>query len=103
MGSDGSEAHTTPVYVIRNPLRFWKHSATEELIRKRLDSLTEVERVIATARQLDREERVEYHRPWKQMALQSAELLTRVAAARRFYEDLARTAEREHTLRTGSE
>ena len=38
-GSDGSQAHTTPVYVVQEPLRFWKHEAAQELIASRLESL----------------------------------------------------------------
>ncbi|MGD2108885.1 MAG: CehA/McbA family metallohydrolase, partial [Phycisphaerae bacterium] len=69
-GSDGSRAHTTPVYVVRPPLRFWAHRRVSDLIRQRHISLSEIEGVIATGEQLDRQGRVEYHRPWKQMALQ---------------------------------
>jgi len=29
---DGSKAHTTPVYVTRNGMRFWKHDQVERLI-----------------------------------------------------------------------
>lgn len=99
--NDGSEAHTTPVYVIRKPLRFWKHANVQDLVRKRLDSLSEVEQMVATARDLDRAKKIDYHRSWKQVAIQSADLLSRVAAARRFYEDLLRSAEQERAIRAG--
>lgn len=100
---NGSEAHTTPVYVIRKPLRFWKHASVDELIRKRLDSLSEVEEVVVTARQLNRDGRTNYHRPWKQFALQSADLLTRVGKARQFYERLKAVAQRERAIRARGE
>ena len=101
--ADGSEAHTTPVYVVRKPLRFWKHASVAELIRRRLDSLDEVEEIVATARQLDRDGRIDYHRPWKQFSRQSTDLLARVAGAREFYNQLNIIAERERGIRSGNE
>ncbi len=98
-GEDGSAAHTTPVYVVRSSLRFWKHEEVDELIGKRMESLADIERLVRTARQLDRQGSIEYHRPWKQLALQSAALLDRVEAARRFYEGLEQTAREERALR----
>lgn len=49
-GSDGSQAHTTPVYVVRKSLKFWNYDRVERLIATRLDSLDEVERLVARAR-----------------------------------------------------
>ena len=49
-GSDGSQAHTTPVYVVQEPLRFWKHEAAQELIKQSEPLLQRVEE----ARQLYR-------------------------------------------------
>jgi len=85
---------------VRQPFRFWKHSAVEALLRKRFDELSEVEGVIGTAQQLNRQGRIEYHRPWKEMAVQAPELLERVRAARSYYGALQRSAERERALRT---
>ena len=98
-GSDGSRAHTTPVYVIREPLRFWKHEAVDELIRKRLASLDEVEGIVEEARKRNQAGELENNRALKQLALQGQQLLERVAAARKLYENLSRTAEREQSLR----
>jgi hypothetical protein len=36
---DGTSAHTTPVYVVREGLRFWKFEWLDELLTKRLASL----------------------------------------------------------------
>jgi hypothetical protein len=99
--SDGSQAHTTPIYVVREPFRFWKYSAVEGLLRRRFDDLSEVEGVVATAQQLNRQGRIDYHRPWKQMALQAPELLDRIRAARDYYGTLQDAALRERGLRTG--
>lgn len=41
--ADGSSAHTTPVYVKRPDLRFWKHAQVPELIERSLKSLQELE------------------------------------------------------------
>jgi hypothetical protein len=41
--NDGSYAHTTPIYLKRPSLRFWKHSQVPELIERSLASLSELE------------------------------------------------------------
>ncbi|MBI5091092.1 MAG: CehA/McbA family metallohydrolase [Candidatus Hydrogenedentes bacterium] len=98
-GTDGSRAHTTPVYVIREGLRFWKYDALDQLIAKRLASLAEVEKIVADAQAQDREGKVDDNRPIKQLALQSPELLERVKDARAIYTELQATMERERPLR----
>jgi hypothetical protein len=45
--ADGSSAHTTPVYVKRSNLRFWKHAQVPELIERSLKSLEELETLAA--------------------------------------------------------
>jgi len=89
-GSDGTRAHTTPVYVIREPFRFWKLEAAEELIAKRLASLDEVEHMVVRAQNLHDDGRTEGSRTLEQLALQGPDLLERVAAARKIYEDLSK-------------
>ena len=93
-GADGSRAHTTPVYVIRKPLRFWKYNQVEQLITTRLHSLDEVERLVQQATSISQGE-VAHERlaqgegtGWwevKRLAEQGPELLERVAEARRIY------------------
>lgn len=100
---NGSQAHTTPVYVIRKSLRFWKYASVDKLVRKRLESLNEVEAVVATARNLHHQGRIDYHRPWMQFSLQSTDLLTRVAKAREFYGHLQAVVHRERAIRTNNE
>jgi hypothetical protein len=98
-GADGSRAHTTPVYVVRPGLRFWKYEEVEALIAKRLANLDEIEalvkdRVLAAGRgELDAD------LAGRQLARQGPELLARVAAARLIYDDLKAVAERERPLR----
>ncbi|MHC4474736.1 MAG: CehA/McbA family metallohydrolase [Planctomycetota bacterium] len=47
---DGSRAHTTPVYVSRDSLRFWKFDSVNQLLAKRLASLDEVEAIVEAAK-----------------------------------------------------
>ena len=96
---DGTSAHTTPVYVIRERLRFWKFEGLEELIGDRLASLVQIEERVAEARRLDAESRLEADPYQKQLALQGPELLKRVELARKAYDGLKRTAEAERRRR----
>jgi hypothetical protein len=110
-GSDGSQAHTTPVYVVRKPLRFWNYDQVERLIATRLDSLDEVERLVARARsvhggEMTDEPRGESERAawWetRRLAEQGPELLDRVAEARRIYRQLRLVWKREGPQREGT-
>jgi hypothetical protein len=96
---DGTSAHTTPVYVIRDGLRFWKHDSLEALLAKREESLKQIEDIIADARKLDAEGKAENDRYRKLLAQQGDALLERVAIARNIYADLRRTAESERGQR----
>ena len=98
-GGDGTSAHTTPVYVVREGLRFWKFDGLEELLEKREASLAQIEQIVAEARRDDAEGKLEHDRYRKQLALQGDLLLQRVALARKLYKDLRRVAEAEQPLR----
>jgi len=87
------------VYVVREGLRFWKYDGLGELMAKRLASLAQIEQLIAEARRLNAEGKVETDRYRQQLALQGDALLERVALARNLYEDLKRVAEAERGLR----
>jgi hypothetical protein len=99
---DGTSAHTTPVYVIREGLRFWKHDRVDELIAARLESLRQIEGLVAEARRLDAEGRLEGDRSRKLLAQQGAALLERVDLARGIYRELAETATVERARRGAS-
>ncbi len=99
---DGTSAHTTPVYVVREGFRFWKFDGLEALLAKRLASLAEIEEMIATARRRDAEGRLEGDRYRKQLAVQGDLLLERVAASRELYAELKRIADSERTARGSS-
>jgi len=96
---DGTSAHTTPVYVVREGLRFWKFDGLEDLIAKRLASLAQIEQLVAEARRDEAAGKLEHNRYRKQLARQGDALLERVGAARALYAELQRVAESERRLR----
>lgn len=98
-GNDGSRAHTTPIYVIREGLRFWKYDGIQELIAKRETSLAEIEQIVAEATAQNDAAAVDDNRPIQQLALQGPELLKRVEAAKEIYANLRETAKEESALR----
>ncbi|MEK7674792.1 MAG: CehA/McbA family metallohydrolase [Verrucomicrobiota bacterium] len=101
-GGEGTSAHTTPVYVVREGFRFWKFEGLEALFEKRLASLAEIEQIVADARRDNTEGKLENNRYRKQLALQGDALLERVSLARSLYEDLKRLAETERGPRSRS-
>jgi hypothetical protein len=96
---DGTSAHTTPVYVQREGLRFWDYDGVDALLAKREESLRQIEGLIQEARRLDAEGRLETDRYRKLLAKQGDALLERVALARGIYAELRRTAEAERGIR----
>jgi hypothetical protein len=95
-GNDGSVAHTTPVYVIREPFRFWNFEKAPKLIEQRLSSLDEVEQLIIDARTQSNAVRSPLT---SELIDQSADLLARVQEARMIYRDLMKTWSRERHMR----
>ena len=98
-GSEGYRAHTTPIYVVRDSLRFWKYDAVEELLAKRDASLSEIERIIADA--LDKQEKGEIgtNKLLGELALQAGALRECVSKARRQYDELHKLYENEAAAR----
>jgi hypothetical protein len=96
---DGTSAHTTPVYVVREGFRFWKYDALNDLIGQRLKSLSEIEEIINQARSLQAEGKLGTDRYRLQLALEGNALMERVTAARRLYQQLKETAETERERR----
>ena len=99
-GREGTRAHTTPVYVVRKGLRFWKFDSVSDLIGKREASLAEIEHIVAEA-QAGRNSKGEAdsERPVTELAKQGPELLKRVGEAKQIYAGLRATAEHEAALR----
>jgi hypothetical protein len=99
-GRDGTRAHTTPVYVVKNGLRFWKYDSVPELIAKREASLAEIEHIVAEAQAgRNNDGEADSDRPVTELAKQGPELLKRVDDAKRIYAELRATMEREAALR----
>jgi hypothetical protein len=98
-GGEGTSAHTTPVYVVREGLRFWNFDGLDTLFERRMASLAEVEQIVMAARHDHAEGKLENDRYRKQLALQGDALLERVGQARKRYEELKRVQETERPLR----
>ena len=98
-GSDGSAAHTTPIYVVRDPVRWWKYEDAERLIGERLASVAEIEDIVAKAQAQNAEGKIDDRRDLKQLALQGPQLLERVESAREIYASLQEQLKKEANLR----
>lgn len=104
---DGTRAHTTPVYVVRKGLRFWKYAAVDELIAKRLVSLDEVAGIVQAAKETVAKSKAEtpaarMDLAIEQLVVQGDALLTRVEQARKAYAGLKAIAAREKAVRGGT-
>ena len=97
--ADGTSAHTTPVYVVRDGLRFWKYDGLEGLFAKRLASLAEIEKIVVDARRLSAGGNPGDVRYLNQLAQQGDGLIQRVVSSRAMYEELKRLAESERQRR----
>lgn len=97
--ADGSVAHTTPVYVVRKGLRFWKTDQVESLIAKRLKQLDEIEQIVADARLSVKEGASPALIEEQELARQGDELMERVRASREDYGKLKEVYESEKRLR----
>lgn len=98
-GSDGSLAHTTPVYVKRPPYRFWKLDEAEALIEKREKSLDEIESLLEAYKDEAAADAFGYRRDISEFVEQGPALMERVNEARAIYEDLRAAAGRERAMR----
>jgi hypothetical protein len=87
-GRDGSEAHTTPVYLVRPGERSWDVSDAAKLIAKQLAVLDEIEQAVGESERYmhggNRPD--EYWNRWP--ALQAEQIRARVHQTRRQYQDL---------------
>ena len=97
--ADGTSAHTTPVYVVREGLRFWKHEAAGPIIDQMLVYLGEIEKKAVAAQGQDEAAR-RANLKLRLLGDQAPELLKRIQAARVRYAELKMTIQREVPLRT---
>ncbi|MHC4445156.1 MAG: hypothetical protein ACYTA5_21365, partial [Planctomycetota bacterium] len=98
-GTDGSLAHTTPIYVIRPPLRFWKFEALDDLIAARLANLDDVENLIARAKREQHKSVAHERLGLRLMIRQATQLQKRIDDARKFFKEMKQTAHRERSIR----
>lgn len=99
LAGNGTHAHTTPVYVVRDGMRFWKFNQLDALLAARSASLDEIEAIIAEAQRLEAAGRLTNDRYRRQLALQGDALLERIAAAREIYAKLESIAASEKSRR----
>jgi hypothetical protein len=86
---NGSQAHTTPIWVVHTGLRPWKYQEVDALLDKRLESLRSIEELYEK-RKAD---------PKDPFVVQWPKLDERIAAARKIYDDLRKVAAEEKRLR----
>lgn len=95
--ADGTSAHSTPVYVVREGLRFWKFEAIETLLARQRARLDEIERMVDDARHGRSAGNLRPHSAY--IAQLAAPLLERVAELRRLGADWEALVERERARR----
>ncbi len=96
---DGSVAHTTPVYVVQEGLRFWDYDQVGVLTKRRLANLDEIVHLVETATKQVAAGVSPEQTELIEMAKQGPELMKRVGIAREIYSDLLEVHQREKALR----
>ena len=101
--ADGSLAHTTPVYIARKGLRFWKAAEVEPLIEKQLKRLGEIEMIVANAREEVDAGAAPALTEILELAKQGDQLLERVERAKGLYASLLKKFKQEEKLRASGD
>ncbi len=101
-GADGSLAHTTPVYITRKGLRFWKMAEVDQLIKKQLLRLGEIEMIVAEARKAVDEGAAPALTEVLELARQGDQLLERVKLVKGLYAALWKESIREKKARASA-
>ena len=99
IGRDGSEAHTTPIYITRPGFRFWDTTKAEALIAKQLTVLDDTEKAIREAETVMRTGNQSHNYFHRWPAEQSEQLRERMTKTREFYLHLRATLETERKSR----
>jgi hypothetical protein len=103
VGQNGFGAHTTPVYVRREGFRHWNTQKADEIIRRQLEILDEIEAMIVEVETRQNAGGLLPLDYWnRQIAAQAAPLRQRIAAVRAIYAELEKTLEKEQTIRQNS-
>ena len=94
-GRDGSEAITTPVYIVRRGFRFWDVGQAGELIERQLGVLSEIEAALAECEKVVKAGTapLDYWTRWG--AEQADQVRERISRAKTDYRELSRTLEVE--------
>jgi hypothetical protein len=94
-GRDGSEAITTPVYVVRRGFRFWDVGQAGKLIERQLGVLSEIEAALAECEKVVKAGTapLDYWTRWG--AEQADQVRERISRAKADYGELSRTLEVE--------
>lgn len=101
-GLDGSQAHTTPVYVVREGFRHWNVERAEGLIADRMHTLDEIDELVTEPEEKQRAGTLSNLDRWNGlMAQQAGQVRERTALARGLYEELRRVLEWERAARAG--
>lgn len=98
VGHDGSEAHSTPIYVVRQGFRHWNVDQAPALIEKQLAVLDEIERDLTESKRLaSLGNSLDY---WNRLnAEQSDQVRERLERSRASYRELQATHQRELAAR----
>ncbi len=106
--AEGAEAHTTPIYLERDGLRFWKYNEVENLIGARLADLNETEEMIQLAHRSKEEGKNllnTKYREWEvefryERIIATQDLLReKVQETRKIYDNLLEIYQQEKALR----
>ena len=87
-GVNGSEAHTTPIYLVKPGTRFWDPTQAGAILRKQLGILDEIEHAVGEAEKAFQSGNnpMDYWNRWP--AEQAPQIRERVGRARQLYRDL---------------
>jgi len=97
IGEDGSEAHTTPVYLKRPGFRWWDVEQVPELLRQQAVVLADIEKVVADSKRLAGFRPMDY--TLRSVVRGADTLLEQVARARAHYAGLVAVREKELSSR----
>ena len=102
-GADGSEAHTTPIYVSRKGFRHWNVDQAEALIERQLATLREIESEVRQAERTIETNELSLDYWNRRTSDQAEQIRAKVKETRKFYEDLRDTLHAEMERRNAGE
>jgi len=95
-GHDGSQGHTTPVYIVRDGFRFWNIEQVRELIAKRYTTLDTLKETLQSHQQRKTDGTLDpLDHFGTGLANQADEVLESIEVVRAAYKDLEKTYQQE--------